>query len=593
MSGSGQPLHNQKSIFACALIILSLSVLLVYWPVQHFEFISYDDNVYVTTNRHIQSGLTWTNIKWAFITTETANWHPLTWLSLMVDHELYALNAGGYHWTNLLLHLVNTMLLLILLSRITGSFWKSAFVAALFGLHPLHVESVAWVAERKDVLSGFFGLLTLLAYSDFVHRPARKSYYLTLFLFILSLLSKPMLVTLPFAMLLLDYWPLNRFNTNPIELFISPNQFSTGYLKQIWPFVWEKAPFFILSVISGIITIVAQHQGGATSSLTVLPFELRLINAVVSYALYIKKMFWPLDLALLYPHPLSWPLRQICLSFAVLFSLSVLVFVFRRNRPYLAVGWLWYLGMLIPVIGIIQVGNQALADRYTYLPLIGVFIMITWGMSDMLKNFKCHRMIYCFLSLGSLIFFIIISIHQLNFWQDSISVFSRSVAVSKNNAQMHYNLGIAYKDKGFYDKAIQQYRTAIELNPGDPTIYNNLGIALFLQGNFEGAVSEFNQALKIKPDHAGAHNNMGVVLYYGGEIDRAIQHLKQALSLVPEYANAHYYLALSLKSKDNLKEANEHFQKAAAINKQYQKFGGKNQFDVIMNSIEDSKRHRQ
>jgi len=580
MSGSGRPLQNQKSIMACAIIVLSLSVFLVYWPVQHFEFISYDDNVYVTTNRHVQSGLTWTNIIWAFTTTETANWHPLTWLSLLVDHELYAMNAGGYHWTNLLFHLANTLLLLILLSRITGSFWKSTFVAALFGLHPLHIESVAWVSERKDVLSSFFGLLTLLVYSGYARQQTRKRYYLTLFLFSLSLMSKPMMVTLPFVMLLMDYWPLNRFNSNPIESAIAPNQFSAGHLKKMWPSVFEKIPFFIFSLISGIITIVAQHQGGATSSLTVLPFELRLINAVVSYALYLKKMFWPLDLALLYPHPLSWPLWQICLSFAVLFSISVLVFAFRRNRPYLAMGWLWYLGMLIPVIGIIQVGNQALADRYTYLPLIGVFIMITWGMFDMLKKLKYHRMIFCFLTLGSLIFFIIVSVHQLKFWQDSISVFSRSVAVSKKNNQMHYNLGIAYKDKRLYDKAIDNFNKAIEICPGDPTIHNNLGIALVLKGRSKEAVVEFKRTLQLQPNHAGAHNNLGVVLYRAGETEDAIQHLKKAIILVPDYANAHYYLALSLQRKGSLKEAEVHFRKAVAINKQYQKVELEGSWDV-------------
>jgi protein O-mannosyl-transferase len=530
-------------------LALALLTLLVYLPATRDNFINYDDNDYVTENSVVQNGLTWAGIKWAFTTGHASNWHPLTWLSHMTDCELFRLNPGGHHLVNVLFHAANTVLLFSLLLRLTGALWPCAFIAALFAWHPLHVESVAWVAERKDVLSTFFALLTLLSYVRYAQsrvecressaskvnpaldpRPSTLDYFLALLFFALGLMSKPMLVTLPFVILLLDFWPLQRFS------------FSSTLNSQLST-VFEKWPFFLLAAASCVVTFLVQSQrnGDAVASLELIPLHYRLLNTVIAYGRYLLKTVWPVNLAVIYPLPdhLSWIYAAAATSTAALFIISWLVWRGCGKHPYLLVGWLWFLGTLVPVIGLVQVGSAALADRYTYVPLIGIFIAVTFGGCDLAKRFQIPRIVLAAAASMILAACVILTETQLRYWRDSESLFAHALAVTKNNHVAHVNLGVALEQKGESSRALEQYRAAEQLAPELYHIHSNLGGLLERMGRPAEALAEYREAVRRKPDLAFLHNNLGGEFAALGQFDEALKEFSAAARLDPNYSWPH------------------------------------------------------
>lgn len=558
----------RREFFIC--LVLIAATLSVYWQVGNYEFLNYDDNVYVTDNPHVQRGFTPETFIWAFSTTRAANWHPLTWLSHMLDCRLYGLDPGGHHLTNLLLHLANTLLLFLVLRRMTGVPWQSGFVAALFAFHPLHVESVAWVAERKDVLAALFWMLTTLAYIRYVERPGIYRYLLVILTFSLGLMAKPMLVTLPFVLLLLDYWPLGRFQLRPLYGSIDPqvrnSQDSSTAKFPKFNVIWEKTPLFVLSVVSSIVTVFAQKQLGAISTLEAISLEWRLANSLVSYVTYIEKTVWPQSLAVFYPHPgSSLPIWQGVGAGLLLVAVSVLVMRGARRYPYVLVGWLWYLGTLVPVIGLVQVGEQAMADRYTYLPLIGLFIIIVWGVADIVKGWK-HRRMAVAISAGVMLSSLMIcNWLQVKNWRDSVSLFEHTLNVTSNNYVAHYTLGNALALQGNHQEAVDHYNEALRIKPNYAEAHHNLGNALTLQGSLTEAVAHYSEALRIKPDYAEAHRNLGVNLDRQGEHEEAIKHYAEALRISPNDAQSHNNLGVALAEQGRLGEAITHFSEAVRI----------------------------
>jgi tetratricopeptide (TPR) repeat protein len=554
----------------------------VYWSVRTCEFTNYDDTVYVTENGAVQAGLTGQSTMWAFQSTTRSNWHPLTWLSHMLDCEIYGLNAGRHHLTNLILHAANTLLLFLLLKRMTGACWRSAFVAALFALHPLHVESVAWVAERKDVLSTFFGFLALWAYARSAEKAEIRSpkpeggesasqppaaaradhvsrithYAPALFFFALSLMSKPMFVTLPFVLLLLDFWPLGRF----------PASIAPPKAPNLLRLMGEKVPFFALAAVSCGVTFWAQQKGGSVATFEALPAGQRFANALVSYVRYIGKMFWPGDLAVFYPYSTSWPAEQVIGAALGLLVVSALVVLYWRQRPYLAVGWFWYLGTLVPVIGIIQVGAQSLADRYAYVPLIGLFIILAWGANDLLGRRPHARWIMAGLALPSLATCGILTAAQLRHWKDSESLFKRALAVTQDNYVAHLNLGVAYASQEKLAEAAAQFDEVLRISPGlAPGHYNRGGIYA-RQGQFAEADAEFDEAYKLKPDYEQVYLSRGNVLALQQKYEEAKEQFAAALRINPSYAEAENNLGNALVLLGHLPEALPHFKKAMKIN---------------------------
>jgi protein O-mannosyl-transferase len=494
-------------------IVLAVMTLAAYWRVMGCGFVRYDDNFYITANPHISAGLTGENIRWALTAVDAANWHPLTWLSYLVDVAISGtVDAEQFHLTNLLLHLANVLLLFLLLRRLTKSVWRSAFVAALFAVHPLHVESVAWIAERKDVLSTLFWLLTVWAYARYSDKPGAGRYAVVMVLFALGLTAKPMLVTLPILLLLLDYWPLTRLRT-------ADDRRQTGDQRQRKGFgrlAWEKAPLFLLSAASCVITFYAQQHGKAVTAIEAIPLGMRLSNAVVAYLLYIWKMVWPARLAVLYPHPgASLPIWLILLSSAFLVGVSALVLRYGRKRPYLAVGWLWYVIMLIPVIGIVQVGEQAMADRYTYVPLIGIFVMIAWGVPECMgvwgygrkgeserSTFKGQissnpkseirnpRFPNALILVSACVIILVLgwlTRVQTGYWTDSIALFNHEIAVMGPSQTGYYNLAGALYEECRYAEAVVAYNKSIECKPDYMEGYYNLAVAALRAGDYAQA----------------------------------------------------------------------------------------------------------
>jgi tetratricopeptide (TPR) repeat protein len=466
-----------------------------------------------------------------------------------------------HHLTNLLFHLMNTALLLLVLRRMTGTLWRSGFVAALFALHPLHVESVAWVAERKDLLSAFFWLLTMWAYARYAERPGLKRYLPVLLFFGLGLLAKPMVATLPFVLLLLDFWPLGRMqfqqvgnDSRPLEPKVS-----------VFRLIWEKIPMFALAAISIVVTFAAQQKGGALKSLEAFPLTTRIANALISYVSYIGKMMWPHNLAVYYPYSGSVPVWQAAGAGLALICLTVLLMWTARKRPYLAVGWLWYLGTLVPVIGLVQVGSQAMADRYTYIPLIGLFIVIAWGVPGILAGGRYRRIVLATLTTVLLLGFTMCTWLQVRYWQNSLTIFQHTVNVTTDNHFAHNNLGVALAKGGRLDEAVDHYYVALRIKPNQAEVYNNLGNALEAQGNLDEAIRHYHEALRIKPDNAKAHNNLGNGLARQGNVAEAISHYSEALRIEPDYAGAHYNLGNVLAERGNVDEAINHYNEALRI----------------------------
>jgi Flp pilus assembly protein TadD len=541
-----------------ALVLMGVTAA-VYAPVWHFSFVSWDDPSYVTQNPRVLGGLTWQGVTWALTTGDAANWHPLTWMSHMLDIELYGLHPGGHHVTSLALHLANTLLLLGLLHRITGQAARSAFVAALFALHPLHVESVAWVAERKDVLSTLFLLLTMWSYVRYVRRPDRRRYGLVLALFALGLMAKPMLVTLPFILLLLDVWPLGRTAASRTPAPVTepgrrPNA-RTPPPSSLRSLVVEKLPLLALAAASSVVTFVVQQREGAVGGLGVLPLGARLANALVSYVAYIGKMLWPVRLAAFYPYPHTRP-GALALGAALLGLVGVTLAVVRaaRARPYLLVGWLWYLGMLVPVIGLIQVGDQALADRYTYVPLIGLFICVAWGVPDLVARWRALRLQLPAMALLVLIGCTIATRAQVDTWTNNETLWTHARDVTRDNFRAHLGLGDAWIEQGRVTDAIAEYTEAVRIVPNAATLHNSLGLALTQAGRLAEAAAEYGAAVRLEPGFADAHTNLGAMLQRQGQMAEAIAQYALALRLQPGSALAHNNLGLALASLGQVNE---------------------------------------
>jgi len=541
---------TQKTYRSCYIyLVLALGTFVVFRSVLNCDFLYFDDQEYVVTNDHIKAGLTAQNIKWAFTAACAANWHPLTWLSHILDCRLFGLNPKWHHLVNLLFHTVNVLLLFRVFKDMTGAIWQSVFVAALFALHPLHVESVAWVAERKDVLSTMFWLLTMAAYVQYVRRHSLTWYMVTLFLFALGLMAKPMLVTLPFVLLLLDYWPLERLNRHTI---------------------YEKTPFFALSAASSLVTFLAQRAAGVVAGSELLPLKFRAANAVISYTQYIAKMLWPNRLATVYPYHIdNLSVWRTAVAALLLIAASILAARLAAKHKYTLTGWLWFLGTLVPVIGLVQVGCQAMADRYSYIPLTGLFIIIAWGVPEALSNWRYRNII---LSVSAAVILLVLSICtylQLRYWRNSIALFEHTLAVTENNAAVHNHLGYALYKLGRTDAAIEHYYQALRINPSSAIIQNNLGMALESQGKADEAISHYIAATQIRPNFPDGYYNTAHLLASKGKLSEAADYYRQALNFNPDFAEAHNYLALALKFQGRPDEAIDHFRSALRIRPDY------------------------
>lgn len=482
-------------------IVLMIAVSAVFLQVGNFQFINYDDDIYVTSNQQVAKGLTGKNIIWAFTSVEENNWHPLTWLSHMSDVQLFGLTPGGHHLTSVFLHLLSTLLLLLYLFRLTNALWQSLFVATLFALHPLHVQSVAWVAERKDVLSAFFWFLTLFLYAEYKVNSNRRFYYLALLSFTCGLMSKPIVVTLPLILLLLDYYPLaprqdRRFPETSIRFF------------ETIAFLREKLPFFIGSLLSAAITIYAQHSGGALVEFSEKTFWFRIENALVAYISYIYKTIWPSKLSIFYPYPLTIPFWQTLGSLIILLLISWGAIRIRRQFSVLVVGWFWFLITLVPVIGIVQVGGQSMADRYTYIPLVGLFMMAAWGVPEGIKQFAFRKGLLALLAGVAIGSSTVMTWQQLGYWHDAISLYRHSLRSTTGNFVINYNLGVALAQRGDNEAALHYFREALQINPASATAHNNAGSLLIKKGDLDGAITEFSESLRLNPQHENARTNL-------------------------------------------------------------------------------------
>ena len=608
---------KQKRLRAAICLLLASVTVVLYWPITHHAFINFDDQQYISDNPHVTAGLTWSGIVWAFRSGYACNWHPLTWISHMIDCSLYGLNPGGHHLTNLFIHSANVVLLFLLLDRMTRAIWRSAFVSALFAWHPLHVESVAWAAERKDVLCAFFWILTMMAYVRYVEETnsskiadeaqySRRGtlYGLTLVLFALGLMSKPMMVTLPFVLLLVDFWPLGRIKwsgVNNTDKFFNSggHRVASAGLenKQLIALavrlVREKVPFFVLTIAASIVTYLVQKTGGAVWAAGSLPLPVRIFNALLAYMRYISKTIWPANLAVIYPYHDFWSLGLL-IGTALLFGVwSFLLFWWGRWRPYLIVGWLWYLGTLVPTIGLVQVGSQTMADRYMYIPSIGLFILIVWGVNELLSSKPWKSMFLAWAGTAMLAGCLVCTRLQLRYWQNSATLFLHAVQVTTGNYSAYNGLGKALDDMGKKEEALRFYAEAIRIEPHFPEAQYNLGSVLMGQGRLDEAISHFKLALQddpklaqahnnwakallkeqkpdeaevhlaravaLQPDDPEAHYNLGTLFLMQSKTDKAIAEFIEALRLKPDYAQAHHNLAVALMSEGKAREGTLHF----------------------------------
>lgn len=562
-----------------------------FFPVFSAGFITYDDPFYITNNPPVRDGLSWAGAQWAFTTLYFCNWHPITWLSHMLDCHLFGLNAAGHHAITLLLHLLNGILLFKLLRGLTGAVWRSAFVAAFFAVHPLHVESVAWVAERKDVLSMFFGLLTLLAYVRYVRgsesHPAplagaatgsqrpRIWYLAALLLFALGLMSKPMLVTLPCLMLLLDFWPLQRVpgfrcggsgeDATDRDLTPDPRHLAPA-LRRLF---LEKVPFFLMVAGSCVVTVIAQAKAGSVATVDYISFGQRLANSLVAYGWYVGKLFWPVDLAVIYPLFPSVPVERIIAATGIMLMFTALAFWQRRRRPYLLIGWLWFVGTLVPVIGLVQVGMQAYADRYTYLPYIGLFIALAWLGAEFAGDSEARRRTLGTLAMVALGLCTVATNRQTRYWKDAVTVWTRAVNVTQDNYLAQNHLGYALAERGEYSQAIEHYLAATRITPRFGDAFNNLGYAYLRQNRLELALPAFREAARLKPNDARVLHNLAAALHDSGDYTNAIAEYLATVWLDPQYEEAHYNLANSYAAAGEVTNALASYERAIALRPDY------------------------
>ena len=577
-------------MFALICLALALGTAALYWPITSHPFILFDDEEYITVNKHVITGLSWDNFRWAFTNNEAANWHPLTWLSHQLDCTLFALDAGAHHFINLLFHVVNTLLVFVFLRGATGAVWRSALVAAFFAWHPLHVESVAWASERKDTLSTFFFLLTLIAYARYTQERSKAEeigsppetpggttlrywfYALTLFLFGCGLMSKPMVVTLPFVLLLLDFWPLGR---------ILDAEFRIQNLKVL---LLEKIPIFALSMGGSVVTYLVQIGGGAEWK---TPLFDRLANAGVAYARYVAKTFWPTDLVILYPHPKHWPVLLSLGAAVVLVAWTILCVRHWRRQPYLAVGWFWFLGTLVPTIGIVQVGAQSMADRYSYIPSIGFFIALVWAAAELVRAKPERKNLFLILGGGALAGCLLVTTIQINYWRNSISLFLHAIEVTQNNyvaanclgkafekagdktralvlfrdvvrmeprySQGHFNYAISLLEFGNTTEALKHLQAAAALEPRNPDIQFDLGIFFSQHASWTNAATCFSNSIALRPSFPPAQHNYASALANLGQFSAAAVHFREALRLKPDFADAQKQLSHLLNDHPELK----------------------------------------
>lgn len=530
------PSSDKVPLWVPIVVVLALlaAVVLIYLPVRGYEFISLDDPQYVTANPVIRSGLTRAGLAWAFSSAASFYWHPLTWISHMLDVQLFGVNAGPHHLVNVAIHAANTALLFAALRRMTGATEKSAFVAAVFALHPLHVESVVWIAERKDVLSSFFWIAGMYAYTSYVLAGRRRWMVFTALFFIAGLLAKPMVVTFPFALLLLDYWPFARW---------SP--FDSDRVTRLRPLIREKLLLIGLAVASVVMTLFSQRGSGAVVALEKLPFADRIANAIVSYAMYLRDFIWPMRLAPFYPLE-SPPVATFATAVVVLSLISFAVVRYSRSHPPLLMGWLWFLGTLVPVIGFVQAGDQARADRFMYVPMLGIIISLTWVVADLARRIGGGVAAWVLrgVAIAVLIEIAVITRHQTAFWRNDVELWGRTVAVTKRNYRAENLYGVALTDRGRLVEGISHYLAALEIWPEYPEAHNNLGTARRDEGRIDDAIHEFSEAARIKPGSSTFHFNLGVVLSDKGDTTAAIAELETALQLEP--SNAQYRQALAI-----------------------------------------------
>jgi len=542
-------------------IALAVATVIAYEPVRHNDFVQYDDHHYITENPKVKQGLSRESLWWALTTPHGAIWHPLTMLSHLIDYELFGLNPVGHHAVNVLLHTMTALVLFGLLNRMTGAVWASLFTAAVFALHPIHVESVAWASERKDVLSAFFWMLTIAAYAGYVKQRSKGRYALMLALFTAGLAAKPMLVTLPFVLLLVDYWPLGR---------TAPAAGGRNARIGLVSLVREKIPLFILAAVLAVVTYIVQSSWGATGLGRSLPVGGRVANAAVAYTGYIQKMLWPVNLAVLYPYPESgWGLIRPIVSLLMLVAVSVSVLKAAGRYRYLATGWFWFLGTLVPVIGFVQVGRQAMADRYTYIPSVGLSIIVAWGLGDILGRWRYRRSL---LAAGFIVITVAMTVAtraQVVYWKDSLTLFGRAAAVTRNNTTMLKNLGNEMRSAGRYTDAIDFFEEAIATDPGDTEAMVCKARVLLDMGRVEQAGVVLSEALRVRPDSAEAQNWLGVVLSRKGLLPEAIVRYRRAIALKDDYATAWNNLGIALNELGKTAEAVESYRRAVEIKGDY------------------------
>jgi tetratricopeptide (TPR) repeat protein len=551
-------IHQKYSI----LIVLMLFILTigVYWPVQNYEFINFDDNVYVTENSHIQSGFTLDGFCWAFSTKYFDLWTPLVYLSYMFDYQLFGFNAGGYHWTNVIIHIFNTILLFFLFRNLTGAVWRSAFVAALFAIHPINVESVVWIAERKNVLSTFFWMLTMLFYVWYVKQPNWKRYLPVFISFALGLMSKPMLVTMPFVLLLLDYWPLDRTaihtqNNTEIQVPLKAGKEKLSFL------ILEKVPLFILSAISVCIIMNAPQSARTVASI----FIQRINNTIFSYAMYLKKLFWPMDLSIYYLY-LNVPLWQIFLSATFLIIITILVCKYFRKYPYLPFGWFWYLGTLVPVIGIVQIADLTMADRYAYVSFIGLFVIIAWGAGQISSKVISLKKPFIFASVFIIVLFTLATHNQIKLWTNTVTLFEDALKKDPNNHLAYHIIGQEMAKNGENEKALYYYDMAIKANPRFHPAYNNRGLILEKMGKRYEELKSFEKAIQVNKFFTEPYYNLGVFYLEDNNLDKSIAYFIKVIEIKPDYIEAYNGLGIALVKKGRIQEGVLQFEKALHIN---------------------------